>query len=58
VDYAKWVEQQLTELLGLQAVLPPLRELFDIGPLDPGRLRARADALEALADQYLLAAAG
>lgn len=58
VDYAKWVEQQVMGLLVLPELLPPLRELFDIGPLDPERLRARAEALEALVDQYHLTAAG
>lgn len=53
VDYAKWVEQQIIGLLGLPELLPPLRELFDVGPLDPERLRARADALEALAGEWL-----
>jgi hypothetical protein len=53
IDYTKWVESQLTDLLGLPELLPLLRELFDIGPLDPERLAARADALEALADLWL-----
>jgi hypothetical protein len=53
IDYTKWVEAQLTELLGLPELLPPLRGLFDIGPLDPQRLATRADALEALAERWL-----
>jgi hypothetical protein len=47
------MEQQVTGLLGLPELLPPLRDLFDIGPLDPGRLRARAAALEAMVEQWL-----
>jgi hypothetical protein len=54
VDYAKWVEYQVTDLLGLPELLPPLRALFDVGPLDPDRLRARADELEALAERWLV----
>jgi predicted nucleotidyltransferase len=53
VDYAKWVEQQVIGLVGLPELLPPLRKLFDIGPLDPERLHARAAALEELVEQWL-----
>lgn len=53
VDYTKWVEQQVTDLLALPELLPPLRDLFDLGPLDPARLRACAASLEELAARWL-----
>jgi predicted nucleotidyltransferase len=56
VDYAKWVEHQVTDLLGLPELLPSVRALFDVGPLDPDRLRLRAGELEALAEQWLIPA--
>ena len=53
VDYMKWVEQQVGDLLGLPELAARLHEVLSIPEINAVNLQARADTLNSLAGEYL-----
>lgn len=53
VEYMKWVEQQVTELLNMPQLVPALHSVLSIGCMEAGQLAHRAELLRSLAAEQI-----